>query len=124
MVAGTDLNAVLGSAWIHREGWLPTKEAAIFLARHDLLFGMFMEFNPGLMKDGVPRQIDFHYRFADMPAIVTVKSERYHNWNHAVVWDNRERMFRDPHPSKGELTDPTEYVITEWWPITIIRPDS
>ena len=50
------------------------------------------------------------------PALLTVETDLdiLEDVCHFVVWDNKERMVRDPSNKVGELTSIEEYKVLEW----------
>jgi len=117
MVANCALEEVLEKARIlkSRDGvrFMPDNEAIKFLASRMLCYGLRLAPGSELNEDTPEFTVTVT---TDCPAILAVPSENLPGFNHAVVWDNKQRKVLDP--LHDEPQDLARYKVIEWVPIS------
>jgi hypothetical protein len=94
--------------------FLPDNEAMKFLAGRMLCYGLRMK--PLVRLTDEVTDFTVNVDILQSPAILTVPSQNFPGFNHAVVWDNESRKILDPlHDEPRSVGD---YEILEWCPVS------
>jgi hypothetical protein len=96
------------------------QDAALFLIHHGIIPGIVFGVKPNheeIIYDFTEKTININYNLR-LPAIITVKSQRFSNMTHVIFWDGDN--IHDPNPEAkydgtGRLT---KYKILQWTPLT------
>lgn len=125
MVSGRPLSEVISSCHMLKapdgsgKYYLTNYESAKFLWQNDIMFGCIGKFSnqkldvdEGLNFEGVDK----------IPAIVGVKSKKYVDGDHAVVWCPDRRMILDPQCDEPQPL--SVYKVYEWIPCPSMEKDS
>lgn len=91
-----------------------TVELLKYLLNHDYIGGFLMFDNAGKIEENV-HDFAVSIPVKGHPAIITVKSERFPDKQHAVYWDGH-RVW-DPNQEVKTKRSLSSYEITEWMPI-------
>lgn len=90
------------------------REIIPILHKYGMTNGTHPMLADGAMEDDTTH-IEMKIPIRQAPAILTVRSKRYKDTMHSVLWDGLQ--VRDPSPDEGEINKLSDYCISEWDPI-------
>lgn len=124
MLANVDLQYVLDRARLLQapdgsgKVYMTNRETIRFLLEFGLTIGAAASF-PFVQQPDDLNEIHIVSDLSKQSALVGVRSEKYPDGEHAVVWDHERRMILDP-----QLEDPqplSRYRVYEWWPLVLLE---
>jgi hypothetical protein len=89
------------------------------LLRHQKTTGLLVNWEGGVTIDAkTTASVDVACKLADHDAILSVSDSQTPKLFHAVVWDRKIAMVRDPLPHLPNTTALAAYKVHQWIPIT------
>jgi hypothetical protein len=94
-------------------------ELTEILLQHQKIAGLLVNWETGVTIDTKTTvSVDVACKLADHDAILSVSASRTPKLFHAVVWDRKKAVVRDPLPHLPNTTDLSAYRVHQWIPIT------
>lgn len=121
MICGKTYEQIAGLRGSRSDQTVPVGlvEMTEILLQHKKLPGLLVNWEGGVIIDTkTTASVHVACKLAAHDAILSVSASRAPKLFHAVVWDRKKAVVRDPLPHLPDTTDLAAYSVHQWIPIT------